>query len=30
MRKSLVLGVCLILSLSACGGSNRANPAALP
>ena len=28
MRKSLVLGVCLILSLSACGGSNRANPAA--
>jgi ribose transport system substrate-binding protein len=28
MRKSLVLGVCLILSLSACGASNRANPAA--
>ena len=28
MRKSLVLGVCLILSLSACGGSNGANPAA--
>jgi ribose transport system substrate-binding protein len=28
MRKSLVLGVCVILSLFACGGSNGANPAA--